>query len=213
MKIHTFGDSHSHEGWQHIENNKTFPIPIHVHLLGPKLMYTVGRDKLDVLNFKARGVEEGDIVICCFGEIDCRSHIYKFKHLGYKNVIDEIVDKYVDVIDLNKQQFNNLTVGIYNIVPPVRKEIIHSRPDWINKSFPHLGEDEERRDYVQYSNSCLKRKCEEYNYIFVDIYKEHEGEDGFIIHSDGNLHIGTPKFLEEFLTKHFIPFHKHPQQI
>jgi len=199
MKIHTFGDSHSHEGWQHIENNKTFPIPIIVHLLGPKLMYSFGKEKLNLLNIKSHGVQENDIVVFCFGEIDCRCHVHKFKEQGYKNILTEVINNYIEAIKMNVEQYNKITTCIYNIVPPVRKEITPENPE-----YPYLGTNEERRNYVTFSNSLISKKCREENYIFIDIYNQHSNEDGYLKHSDGTLHIGTPLFLEEFLRKTFL---------
>ena len=200
MRLHTFGDSHSYSGWEEIHHKNLIPgLDISLHLLGPKLMYSFGRDKLDLLNIRNHGVQEGDIVAFCFGEIDCRCHIYKFKHLEYQKVIKEIVDNYIDAIKVNVEQYQNLITCVYNVVPPSRKDDIWKEPRWRNYDFPHLGTDEERRDYHQYINKCLKKRCEEVGYIFVDIYEHHENENGFITNSDGTLHVGTGKFLRQFL--------------
>jgi len=85
MTIHTFGDSHSYFGWDNIPNVK-------IHHLGPKLCYSIGRDGINikdnsnVCSFGKNGitikdnavVKENDVVIFCFGEIDCRCHVHKY---------------------------------------------------------------------------------------------------------------------------------------
>lgn len=104
MSIHTFGDSHSNNGWN-FDN-------INIHHIGSTLCYSFGRDKLNRLNIKNFGVRENDIVIFCFGEIDCRCHIYKYvnAHRNYQQIIDEIVNNYFIAIKDNITQYSNLQV-------------------------------------------------------------------------------------------------------
>ena len=79
MQIHTFGDSHSYSGWERIKN-----IKINIHHLGPILAYSFGRDGLSRNNIanSCFNVNENDIVIFCFGEIDCRGHVHKHLEPG-----------------------------------------------------------------------------------------------------------------------------------
>jgi hypothetical protein len=66
-------------------------------------MHTFGRLGLKLLNIREYGVNENDIVIFCFGEIDCRNHVHKHasKKKTYKDVIDELVINYFDSINKN----------------------------------------------------------------------------------------------------------------
>ena len=88
MVIHTFGDSHSCNGWRDIPNIK-------MHHLGAKLCFSIGRDGINIKN-KRYKVNVGDTVIFCFGEIDCRCHIRKHitESADYKQIIDAIVNNY-----------------------------------------------------------------------------------------------------------------------
>ena len=65
-------------------------------------MYTFGKFGYDVLNIKKCGVHENDIVIFCFGEIDCRNHVHKHitSEYSYKDIINNIVNNYFNVINL-----------------------------------------------------------------------------------------------------------------
>jgi hypothetical protein len=67
MSIHTVGDSHSYYGWSGI---------IHHHL-GAVLCYSFGKEKLNKCDIRNFDIKDGDTVIFCFGEIDCRCHIHK----------------------------------------------------------------------------------------------------------------------------------------
>ena len=122
ITIHTFGDSHSskiHSHWGYINLPDVNIICNHI---GGKLMYTFGRLGLKLLNIRKHGVKENDIVIFCFGEIDCRNHVHKHvnEKKTYKDVIDELVINYFDSIKKNKILYNNIKICVYNVVPPIR---------------------------------------------------------------------------------------------
>lgn len=176
MNIHTFGDSHasrehSQWGFHNMSNIKD-------NNLGPKLMYTFGSKRLGFCNIKLPKyqVKENDIVIFCFGEIDCRCHVHK--HINsvrtYKDIINELVENYFKAIKQNVEQYNNLFVCVYNVVPPLYTTI-EGHPQ-----FPFLGTNEERREYTKYMNNQLKRLCEVHNYYFFDIYEQSCNKNGFI---------------------------------
>ena len=98
MTIYTIGDSHSTADWNNIKNLHTFSV-------GPILCY----------NFAIRGINlkdgniinDGDTVIFCFGEIDCRCHIHKHitNDISYTDVIDYIVDTYFRPMYISNRHF------------------------------------------------------------------------------------------------------------
>lgn len=195
--IHTFGDSHCKFGWNNVEN------VIHHHI-GPKLCYTFGKGKLNTLNINSFNINNGDSIVFCFGEIDCRCHIHK--HISHDNaytiIIDEIVNNYCEAIkvNLNNAKFKFKNICIYNVVPPVEKYNTKE-----NKEYPFIGSDEERKMYVLYFNKCLKEKCAVMNWLFVDIYDKYIDENGFLnkLLSDKNVHIENGKYLQEFINDNF----------
>jgi hypothetical protein len=157
MSIHTFGDSHSHNGW---------PDEVKTHHLGPILCYSFGKENLKRCDIRNYDVKNDDTIIFCFGEIDCRSHVNKHinETTSYKYIINNIIDNYFQAIKLNvivsKIEFRNICV--YNVVPPV--EYYNT---WENPEMPYLGSDNERKLYYLYFNEKLKEKCIENNYIFL----------------------------------------------
>lgn len=93
----------------------------------------------------------------------------------------------------------NTKFCIYNVVPPVRKAKVHQNPE-----YPHLGSDNDRKNYHEYFNKKLKEYCIENDFIFFDVYKEYSDNDGFLKKemSDNNVHLKDPKPRVEFIKKY-----------
>jgi lysophospholipase L1-like esterase len=194
MVIHTFGDSHSYNGWGGIAN-------IHPHHLGPKLCFSIGRDGINIKD--GYNVNNGDTVIFCFGEIDCRCHVHKYitENCDFKQIIDAIVNNYFIQIKNAINVFKNLKTVIYNVVPPIQ---IHNTAE--NPEYPYLGTDEERKAYVLYFNQKLKEKCIEYNFLFFDVYNHYIDGNGFLNKSlsDDNVHIRDGTYIKQFVENHHL---------
>jgi hypothetical protein len=194
MIIHTFGDSHSYFGWEGIQN-------VNIHHLGPKLCFSIGRDGFNIKD--EYNVNNGDTVIFCFGEIDCRCHVHKYitENIDYKQIIDNIVNNYFVKIKSAIDIFSNLKTVIYNVVPPVQKHNTGENPE-----YPYLGTDEERKAYVLYFNDKLRQKCIEYNFLFFDIYDKYIDSNGFLNKSlsDGNVHIRNGIYLKQFVENNIL---------
>ena len=192
MSIHTVGDSHCYHGWNNIIS----------HHLGSLLCYSFGKEKLNRIDIRKYNIKNGDTIVFCLGEIDCRCHIYKHvtDKITYENIIDNIVNDYIDAIELNINisQIKLKNVCIYNVVPPIQK---HNTPE--NFEFPYLGTDNERKEYVLYFNKKLKEKCNEKNYIFFDIYDKYVDEYGYLNRdlSDGIVHIRDGSYINDFIKK------------
>ena len=111
--IHTVGDSHGHHGWSGITS----------HHLGGRLCYSFGRDQLAFCDIRNFNMADGDSIVFCLGEIDCRCHIHK--HISETNTFEDqinaIVDRYLAAIELNVRtsQLQLKNVCVYNVVPPV----------------------------------------------------------------------------------------------
>ena len=187
MRIHTVGDSHAVKGW---------PSDIVIHRLGPVLCYSFGKEQLGRCDIRNYDIEDGDSIVFCLGEIDCRCHVYK--HVDemntYMDVIDEIVCAYFEAIKTNvyvsEIKFRN--VCVYNVVPPVEKYNVSE-----NVEYPYLGSDEERREYVLYFNRKLREKCAENGYVFFDVYNKKDL-------SDGNVHIRDGKYIVDFISENNV---------
>jgi len=189
-----------------------------IHHLGPKLCYSFGRDKLNLLNIKNYNVNEGDSVIFCFGEIDCRSHIYRYENniLSAEEIIDNMIENYFLAIFENISQFKYIKVFVYNVVPPADITKIMEDKDEIDKhvytkilhpnilKYPWQGNNEDRKRYHLYFNKKVEEYCNKYNFIFFNVYNKYTDENGFLNSkfSDQNVHITDPIYLKEFLNTH-----------
>jgi hypothetical protein len=199
ITIHTFGNSHAIDGW---ENIKIPNVIIKTNSIGPRLMYSFGRDKLDKLNISdpKYHVKSGDYVCFCFGEIDARCQIYKYKESYESNIIN-LLDMYMEAIAINLQQIQGVIPMVLSVTPTVNTKLY---TDTSMGDHPHLGTDQERRLYTTTINNLLREKCKELNYIYVDVYDKYSDSDGLLIWdlSDHRVHIKNPCYLEEFILKH-----------
>jgi hypothetical protein len=194
MRIHTVGDSHCKESFQNVIS----------HHLGPILCYSFGKNALQRCPIKTFGLKEHEILIFCFGEIDCRCHIHKHisKEKSYKDIINEIVKEYIQgILKCMKMLNKTIQVSIFNVVPPVRREDALE-----NNEFPFLGSDEERKSYVLYFNEKLKESCAKENFIYFDIYNYYTDEDGFLRKDmkDESVHIKNTLFIDAFIQDHLL---------
>jgi hypothetical protein len=194
MSIHTIGDSHSYFGFNEIIREEL------IHQLGPVLCYSFGKEKLDRCDIRKFNIKDGDTIIFCLGEIDCRCHIYKHvtETTTYQDIINNIVDNYFEAIELNVSisQIKLKNVCVYNVVPSVQKYNTGQNPE-----YPFLGSDEERKQYTLYFNKKIKEKCIEKEYIFFDIFNNYIDENGFLRKdlSDGHVHISNNIYISNFI--------------
>lgn len=195
--IHTVGDSHAGLGWLDSDVLK--------HELGPVLCYSFGKEILTRCDIRNYNIHDGDSIVFCLGEIDCRCHVHKHvtDNNAYKEIIDSIVNNYFEAIQFNVEtshiKFKNICV--YNVAPPVQKETV-----WENPEYPYLGTDEDRKNYVLYFNSKIKENCKKYNFVFFDVYDKYVDTNGFLNKelSDGNVHIRDSTHIHEFIKSHDI---------
>jgi hypothetical protein len=202
MILHTFGDSHCLHTWDKIKING---LTINRHHIGSVTCASFGIQKLNLLNIKNFGVNEGDAICFCFGEIDCRCHICKPQNVKkYKELIDEIVLRYFEAIKINVEQYENLIIIVFNIVPT--KRAIGNLLG--NKEFPRMGSDEERILATKYMNKKLNEYCKIFKYIFFDVYDKYCDKDGFLdkelskcdgFLDTGDIHIRNEIYLMEGL--------------
>ena len=157
MKIHTFGDSHASSIYSHWGYINIPGVTIKCNHIGSKLMYTFGRLGLDLLNIKNYEVKENDVVIFCFGEIDCRNHVHKHitNDKSYKEVVNELANSYFNAIKMNVDQYIKLKTCVYNVIPPTKG--FYCGP---KHPYPFLGTDIERKKYYTYMNEKIKELCE-----------------------------------------------------
>ncbi|VVB50670.1 Uncharacterised protein [uncultured archaeon] len=188
MTLHTFGDSHSHHGWNSLKVTNALSVPIEVHHLGPFLMHTFGNKKTSLIDLNQYNVKPGDAVVFCFGEIDCRCHINKF-HDTYEKTIKDLVLRYMEAI-AEVVGDRSLRVAVEGVLPTVE---ISKSQKFNNPDFPFLGSDAQRQTYISRMNMLLKEACSRRGYTFFDVFSEHSTPDGFLVpapKSDGMVHAG-----------------------
>lgn len=187
--FYTIGNSHAKWGFENIDS---FFIKIKINWLGPKLMFSIVRDGFSIsLKFN-----ENDKIIFCFGEIDCRCHIYKYKENYIKN-IDDICEGFIlRVLQMKNSQ--KIIPYIFNVVPPTK---YNKRIN--NKSLPFLGLDNDRKIYHNYMNKKLFELCCQNNIEYLDVYDCYCDNEGFLNNnlSDGNVHIQNPFYIQYVIEK------------
>ena len=191
LTIHTLGDSHAYTGWS------TLDIPsvtIITHWLGPKLMHSFNRDGFDLRTLSLR---QDDFVIFCFGEIDVRCHIHNWVRDDFHSTIDTLISDYFSRISKCVSELTGIfvKVGVYFIPPAAKKETSNE-----NKEYPFSGTDDERKMYVTYMNQQMRDKCNQYGFIFFDLFDAY-CDDGFLKRemSDGHVHIKNTQPLIDFI--------------
>jgi hypothetical protein len=141
-------------------------------------------------------IEDGDTVIFCFGEIDCR---IIFSAPEYSDIWQEMVDTtvplYFDVIRINEEKFNRLHMMVFNIIPTTKNKYL--------ETYPKSSGSKQRKAVTLYVNAKLREYCEKYNYIFFDIYDKYCDENGYLDRkwADDRTHILDPVYYVEFLNK------------
>ena len=116
-------------------------------------------------------------------------------------MIDEIVDRYMIAVHDNVDQFQNLKVCIYNVVPPVKYSDARNNPN-----LPFIGTDDERKEYVLYFNQKLKEACAKNGFLFFDIYDKYTDAEGFLDPdlADASVHIKDKKHIEDFIKANLL---------
>jgi len=199
ITFYTFGDSHSSYGcWNRINIPN---LKFITNCLGPKTMsYFCIKEIVPLLE----NSNVDDIVCLFYGEVDCRNHIHKFE-TNYKTAIDNMVKRYFESIVELRNIYNNLKICIFNVVPPLERE----KEEYRNKGEGfERGTDEDRKKYTLYTNEKLKEYCEEFNFIFFDVYDLYIDNNGFLNPnlSDGNCHIGDPKYMIDFIKNKIMKY-------
>lgn len=212
VRIHTFGDSHSRWPKELISLiDPKYPVKLKVHHLGPKLMNTFGRRKMDFLDVSSYKVVEKDIVVFSLGEIDARVHLHKhITRLGksMKVEITRLVSEYFEAISMNVAKYKNVTVWIQGLVPPTDV--------CFDKAFPRTGSFNERLTYYLFMNYQLAQFSQRYGYEYLDFYGPYTDNDGGLLSSLGDGCVHIEKFLKEskmmiaeLTKKHFDRINKH----
>lgn len=171
--IHVVGDSHV------TPFRGSMPFLVHhlgattAHNLNKRNSTTNSHEKMSRVIEK---VGEKDIVMLCFGEIDCRIHIYyQHKKSNEKHSINELIDRtisnYGHVMAQLKECGTNFCV--YCVSPATKVENEYK--------YPFYGTPEIRTQINRTFNARLRAFCETNGYKFIDIYDKVADKDGLML--------------------------------
>ena len=192
--IHIYGDSHA------LFSFKNMKLNYKDHHCSSKTMFRIGRDKV-IINYNEEDItSQNDLIVLCYGEIDCRCHIKKIIEKGGSedSVIDDLVNNYFITILTNIKKGKIIIVGV---IPPTRQTDYESINGPILHEFPFVGTDGDRVRYTAKVNKKLMELADLYNYIYFDPYSYYTNSDGTLNYdlSDKTVHLKDNRvFLEKF---------------
>jgi hypothetical protein len=196
--IHIFGDSHANYNFKNIKYSNVFN-----HYKNSLTMHRMGRDKLNLIEYKTLNINDGDIIIYQIGEVDCRCHIKKQLLLGRElnEIIDELVDNLFSSIKINLCDYDNLKIIVSCVPPPISKEYYEKLHGEITHEFPFVGTDLERSEFTKNVNCEIEKKCIENCFSFLNYYDYYLNEHNTleVKLSDNRCHILKNKFILEKL--------------
>ena len=176
-KIVVFGDSHGMFNFKNIKYNNV------INHASPSItMHRVGRDKLEYINFKSYNINDNDLVIYQFGEVDCRCHIGKQLLLNRTlyDIITELINNYIESIKINIKKYNKITIIVCSIPPTMCQNYYENIHGLITHEFPFVGTDKQRGKYTLLMNEQLKKECINNNFIFLDYYDYYKSSDNLL---------------------------------
>lgn len=203
-QIHIFGDSHAsfcfsnerteiprkeHSYYHYMDDSISKQIEFSINWFGSKTMFSIARDRLNAINLKNFGVQEDDVVVFVFGEIDARCHIGKqrdIKKRDLEEIINSLTRGFIQAIEENKMLFQTLYCVVVSVTPPTN--------DAFNEVFPYHGTLEDRATITRQLNDALQSLCTQHAIDFLDIYSHYANKDGILdnAQSDGVVHV-NPK--------------------
>jgi len=189
LPIFTIGDSHA--VWSFAIDGIKYPRVTHSLRIATPYSWTMHRVGRDSTDFTSIGFSKESIMLLSFGWIDIHYHIEKqiSKGRDEDEIINTLVDKYIGVINANRNQ-GQKHIGIMNINPPVLFEdlSLYYPSDIGGPSRPELT-----LRFTRKMNFLLKQKCSEFNLLYLNLHDAYVNEDGSLKKdlSDGNVHLRT----------------------
>jgi GT2 family glycosyltransferase/cytochrome c-type biogenesis protein CcmH/NrfG len=132
--------------------------------LGPHTAYNAILRRNIIEQIIINEVRQGDLIMFCFGEIDCRAHLIKQSELQnkpLKAVVTECVDRYFKIFEVAKQY--GFPLMAWNVPPSSLEDIEYGE-------YSTYGSCKQRNEVTQLFNELLKRRCDEYGVIFLSIF-------------------------------------------
>lgn len=183
--IHVIGDSHTAAFTLSIFHVHHMGSPTAFNLRNKHSTYNSNRQLLMVLDEMDKDV---DSLILCYGEIDCRIHIYyQFKKQQEKVSISQLIDNTIESYGEVLRQVEAKGVNFYVYGTPAAT---HQGNEY---NYPWYATPEIHVRIYREFNEKLKHHCQQNGYKFLDIYSKTVGPDG-------HTH---PAFMKDSI--HFLP--------
>ncbi|MCX5807284.1 MAG: hypothetical protein NT010_14680 [Proteobacteria bacterium] len=166
--IHCIGDSHVmiFTGIDEVKENNDSLTFFRTHWIGPRTAFNI-IDKTDIISRIVEGnLQEGDSILFCFGEIDCRAHLLKQAEMQNKpltDIVHNCVSRYVKIFEFAKRYGHRI---IALSVPP------SGFGDWDYGEFPTYGSCHQRLEATKLFNRSLEEYCENNDVYFVSIFEK-----------------------------------------
>jgi Tfp pilus assembly protein PilF len=146
--------------------NKSYKIRS-LFILGAKVLHLIQADNnkhKQSLSLILNSLPEKSKIIMAIGEIDCRRNegilIHCIKHdLDYKDVIDDMLVKYIDVLK-TKAEPKNIEIILYGVPAPNNNQV-----DLLEMDQRHTF-----KQLIKYFNYRLRIICDDSNISFLDTY-------------------------------------------
>jgi Flp pilus assembly protein TadD len=171
-------------------------------ILGAKILHFIADDNnkhIESLSLIFNDLPEKSKVVMAVGEIDCRRNegifVHCIKHkLDYKDVIDNMLIKYIDILKEQAFQFN-VEIILYGVPAPNKNQV----------DLLEVDQQEMFKQLIKYFNQQLRSLCEESNITFLDTYllTEENGVSNLQYHLDSfHLNFDAVPQLFKNLIKH-----------
>lgn len=171
--IYLYGDSHANKGFHNL------PFPLKNLYQASVTMFRIGRDNM-IINHNPADVIANDVVIICYGEVDCRCHVQRQINAGHNEdkVIYELVYNYFKTMKTNIHP--DAKVVVVSVIPPTKRDEYESLHGPITHAFPFEGTDESRVRYTIKMNNLLEQFANKGGYYYFNPYSHCTREDGTI---------------------------------
>jgi len=197
-KIYIIGDSHCNSFGYHSKFEKIWMNKKINEMYLSRTAFNLHKYKLQFEQLLEQ-VTSNDILLCIFGELDCRLHIYnKYRTTNTPLIllIQRTVISYINFLVQYQNKYNQLCV--VHIVPP------GTEPQYV-WNFKYYGTREERRMITEIFNYMLMKECMNNHLPFLDVYDDLVDDNGWlykhISRDDVHLNIEHPNLI---YNKYFI---------
>ena len=124
----------------------------------------MAREKVEFL-LKANAIKKGQMVLCSFGEIDIRVHLFKQaekRNVSFEIIADDILNQYVEFLKFLSLEHK---VAVWAPVASQKDNV------QIDMNFPRYGSEQNRNKATKYFNDKLKSICQKEGFYYFSIFE------------------------------------------